>query len=150
MPATDRVRPRALKHAPGHTTRSALAEAGFSETFIEGFFRPFVSGVFLEYALETASRVFHPVWRSMLRGSLCLRTFGMQCLPRALVAALPEGTVRLGLLIDRIAEASVITADGTEFSARAVVVATGVGAAAKLVSGLDVPAHRTGHHVIPV
>ncbi|MFJ3440971.1 hypothetical protein ACIPM2_07310 [Streptomyces sp. NPDC086081] len=43
-----------------------------------------------------------------------------------------------------------ITADGTGFSARAVVVATGVGAAAKLVSGLDVPAHRTGHHVKPV
>ncbi|OXS37417.1 amine oxidase [Streptomyces sp. XY006] len=143
---------RVLKHAPERTTRTALAEAGFSEEFVEGFFRPFVSGVFLEDALETSSRVFHLVWRSMLRGSLCLPAFGVQSVPRALAAALPEGTVRLGTPVDRIAEGGVITADGAEVPARAVVVATGADAAAKLVPGLDVPAHRTVttyYHVAP-
>ncbi|MFD8232988.1 NAD(P)/FAD-dependent oxidoreductase [Streptomyces sp. NPDC059696] len=143
---------RALKSAPERTTRTALAEAGFSEAFVEGFFRPFVSGVFLEDSLETSSRVFHLVWRSMLRGSLCLPAFGVQSVPRALAAALPEDTVRLDTPVDGIVEGGVLTADGTEVPARAVVVATDADAAAKLLPGLYAPAHRTVttyYHVAP-
>ncbi|MFE1250175.1 NAD(P)/FAD-dependent oxidoreductase [Streptomyces sp. NPDC058735] len=143
---------RALKHAPEHTTRTALAEAGFSDGFVEGFFRPFVSGVFLEDALETSSRVFHLVWRSMLRGSLCLPALGVQSVPRALAAALPDGTVQLGTPVERLAGRGVITADGAEIEARAVVVATGADAATTLLPGLGVPAHRTVttyYHVAP-
>ncbi|MEW2303197.1 NAD(P)/FAD-dependent oxidoreductase [Streptomyces sp. NPDC006655] len=142
----------ALKRSPERTTRAALAGAGFSESFVESFFRPFLSGVFLEDALETSSRVFHLVWRSMLRGALCLPAFGVQAVPRALAAALPKGTVRLGTPVARLAGRGVVTADGTELPARAVVVATGADAAARLLPGLDVPAHRTVttyHHVAP-
>ncbi|MFH8217602.1 NAD(P)/FAD-dependent oxidoreductase [Streptomyces sp. NPDC018057] len=142
--ARDALAPaRTLKHAPERTTRAALAAAGFSDPFVEDFFRPFLSGVFLEDALETSSRVFHLVWRSMLRGALCLPAFGVRSVPRALAAALPEGTVRLGTPVARLADESVVTADGTELPARAVVVATGADAAARLLPGLDVPAHRT-------
>nr|WP_037873672.1 NAD(P)/FAD-dependent oxidoreductase [Streptomyces sp. PsTaAH-124] len=142
--ARDALAPaRTLKHAPERTTRAALAAAGFSDAFVQDFFRPFLSGVFLEDALETSSRVFHLVWRSMLRGALCLPAFGVQSVPRALAAALPEGTVRLGTPVARLAEGAVVTADGTELPARAVVVATGADAAARLLPGLDVPAHRT-------
>ncbi|MFC4333222.1 FAD-dependent oxidoreductase [Streptomyces andamanensis] len=142
--ARDALAPaRTLKHAPERTTRAALAAAGFSDAFVEDFFRPFLSGVFLEDALETSSRVFHLVWRSMLRGALCLPAFGVQSVPRALAAALPEGTVRLGTPVARLAEGAVVTADGTELPARAVVVATGAAAAARLLPGLDVSAHRT-------
>ncbi|MGW2491445.1 NAD(P)/FAD-dependent oxidoreductase [Streptomyces sp. NPDC001606] len=143
---------RALRHAPERTTRAALADAGFSEPFVEGFFRPFLSGVFLEDALETSSRMFHLVWRSMLRGALFLPAFGVQSVPRALAAALPEGTVRLGTPASQLVGRGVLTADGTELPARAVVVATGAGAAARLLPGLDVPAHRTVttyYHVAP-
>ncbi|MFH9979208.1 NAD(P)/FAD-dependent oxidoreductase [Streptomyces sp. NPDC017179] len=151
--ARDALAPaRALKHAPERTTRAALADAGFSAPFVEGFFRPFLSGVFLEDSLETSSRVFHLVWRSMLRGALCLPAFGVQSVPRALAAALPEGTVRLGTPVSRLAGRGVVTADGAELPARAVVVATGAAAAARLLPGLDVPAHRTVttyYHVAP-
>ncbi|MFJ2564793.1 MULTISPECIES: NAD(P)/FAD-dependent oxidoreductase [unclassified Streptomyces] len=143
---------RALKHAPERTTRAALADAGFSAPFVEGFFRPFLSGVFLEDSLETSSRVFHLVWRSMLRGALCLPAFGVQSVPRALASALPEGTVRLGTPVSRLAGRGVVTADGVELPARAVVVATGAAAASRLLPGLDVPAHRTVttyYHVAP-
>lgn len=61
---------RSLKRGEDRTTRTALAAAGFSEEFVERFFRPFLSGVFLEDQLETSGRVFHLVWRSMLRGTL--------------------------------------------------------------------------------
>ncbi|MGW2742417.1 NAD(P)/FAD-dependent oxidoreductase [Streptomyces sp. NPDC001450] len=151
--ARDALAPaRTLKHAPERTTGAALADAGFSDPFVEGFFRPFLSGVFLEDSMETSSRVFHLVWRSMLRGALCLPAFGVQSVPRALAAALPEGTVGLGTPVARLAGRGVVTADGTELPARAVVVATGAGAAARLLPGLDVPGHRTVttyYHVAP-
>ncbi|MFY4722856.1 FAD-dependent oxidoreductase [Streptomyces sp. LaBMicrA B280] len=151
--ARDALAPaRTIKRAPEYTTRTALADAGFSEPFVEDFFRPFLSGVFLEEALETSSRVFHLVWRSMLRGALCLPAFGVQSVPRALAAALPEGTVRLGTPVSGLADRGVLTADGTELPARAVVLATGAGAAARMLPGLDVPAQRTVttyYHVAP-
>lgn len=151
--ARDALAPaRALKHATERTTRAALADAGFSAPFVEGFFRPFLSGVFLEDSLETSSRVFHLVWRSMLRGALSLPAFGVQSVPRALAAALPEGTVRVGTPVARLAGRGAVTADGTELPARAVVVATGADAAARLLPGLTVPGHRTVttyYHVAP-
>ncbi|TXJ86139.1 FAD-dependent oxidoreductase [Streptomyces lavendulae] len=151
--ARDALAPaRTLTHAPEHTTRTALADAGFSEPFVADFFRPFLAGVFLEDTLETSSRVFHLVWRSMLRGALCLPAFGVQSVPRALAAALPEGTVRLGTPVSGLADRGVLMADGRELPARAVVVATGAGAAARLLPGLAVPAHRTVttyYHVAP-
>ncbi|OIK28396.1 NAD(P)/FAD-dependent oxidoreductase [Streptomyces malaysiense] len=151
--ARDALAPaRTVKHAPERTTRAALAGAGFSDSFVEDFFRPFLSGVFLEDSLETSSRVFHLVWRSMLRGDLCLPAFGVRSVPRALAAALPEGTVRLGTPVSGFSDRGVLTAGGGELPARAVVVATGAGAAARMLPGLDVPAHRTVttyYHVAP-
>ncbi|AZS89158.1 FAD-dependent oxidoreductase [Streptomyces griseoviridis] len=142
----------ALKRAPERTTRTALADAGFSEAFVERFFRPFLSGVFLEDGLETSSRFFHLVWRSMLRGTLCLPADGIGAVPAALADALPPGTVRLDTPVARLTEDGVVTGDGGEVAARTVVVATGWGAAARLLPGLPVPEGRTVttyYHVAP-
>ncbi|MFJ2395356.1 MULTISPECIES: NAD(P)/FAD-dependent oxidoreductase [unclassified Streptomyces] len=124
------------------TTRTALADAGFSEEFVETFFRPFLSGVFLEDELETSSRVFHLVWRSMLRGTLCLPSEGIGAVPRLLAAALPPEAVSLDTPVARLTDTGVALATGGEMPARAVVVATGPGPATTLLPGLDVPACR--------
>ncbi len=74
----DALAPAALVRRPRDaSTRQALAAAGFSEGFVERFFRPFLSGVFLEEDLATSSRFFHLVWRSMARGTLCLPASGV-------------------------------------------------------------------------
>ncbi|MFE0516395.1 NAD(P)/FAD-dependent oxidoreductase [Streptomyces sp. NPDC058964] len=141
-----------VKRSEDRTTRTALAAAGFSDEFVERFFRPFLSGVFLEDGLETSSRFFHLVWRSMLRGSLCLPSDGIAAVPRALAAALPPGTVRLETPVARLTDDGAETADGAPLPARAVVVATGPGPAATLLPGLRVPAGRTVttyYHVAP-
>ncbi|WP_328491731.1 FAD-dependent oxidoreductase [Streptomyces sp. NBC_00414] len=130
------------ERAEERTTRTALAAAGFSEEFVERFFRPFLSGVFLEDELETSERVFHLVWRSMLRGTLCLPGEGIGAVPRALAAALPRATVRLGTPVARLTDNGVELDTGAELPARAVVVATGPGPAARLLPGLDVPEYR--------
>jgi phytoene dehydrogenase-like protein len=133
----------AVRRGPERTTRTALAEAGLSDAAVETFFRPFLSGIFLEDELETSSRVFHLVWRSMIRGTLCLPSEGIGAVPRQLAGRLPPGAVRPETAVDRLTEDGVLLSDGTEERARAVVVATGPAAAARLLPGLPVPATRT-------
>ncbi|WP_308190686.1 NAD(P)/FAD-dependent oxidoreductase [Streptomyces sp. HPF1205] len=145
--------PRLLKRARDRTTRTALADAAIGEDLVERVLRPFLSGVFLEDELETSSRFFHLVWRSMMRGNLCLPTRGVAAVPEQLAAALPDGTVRLGTPVERLTGTGVLTAYGNEQPARTVVVATGPTAAAELVPGLDVPPVRavtTYYHAAPV
>jgi oxygen-dependent protoporphyrinogen oxidase len=68
---------------------------------------------------------------------------GMDTLPRALAAALPQGTVRTGTAVRRISRAdpaapwSVELLDGPPMSARVVVLATEAHASARLLDGFD-------------
>jgi len=144
LSARDMLAPaRLIRSEPDHTTRAALAGAGISDELVERLFRPFLAGVFLEDDLDTSSRFFHLVWRSMLRGSLCLPRRGMQAVPEQLAQALPPGTVRLETPVGGLTGDGVLLTDGREVPADTVVVATGPAAAAALLPGLDVPATRT-------
>jgi phytoene dehydrogenase-like protein len=136
------VPPRLLARRPEHTTLTALAAAGISTDLVETLFRPFLSGVFLEDELETSSRFFHLVWRSMLRGTLCLPGEGIGAVPAQLAAGLPPGTVVLDTPVERLTGEGVLLAGGREETAAAVVVATGPRAAARLLPGLEIPATR--------
>ncbi|MFF4364822.1 NAD(P)/FAD-dependent oxidoreductase [Streptomyces sp. NPDC001594] len=131
-----------LRAGPDLTTRTALADAGFSEEFVETFFRPFLSGVFLEDSLETSARFFHLVWRSMLRGTLCLPRDGIGAVPAQLAAGLRPGVLRTSSPVTGLTPEGLLLG-GRELRARAVVVATGAGAAARLLPGLTPPAGRT-------
>ncbi|MFE0579828.1 NAD(P)/FAD-dependent oxidoreductase [Streptomyces sp. NPDC058874] len=142
--------PGRIKRRPDTATRTALADAGLSEEFVERFLRPFLAGVFLEDELETSARVFHLVWRSMLRGTVCLPAEGIGAVPRALATGLPEGTVRLETPAAGLTEDGVLTAEGAEVPARAVVVATGPGTVPALLPQVALPDYRivtTYYHV---
>ncbi|MGW9076333.1 NAD(P)/FAD-dependent oxidoreductase [Streptomyces kronopolitis] len=151
LSARDALAPAALlKRGTERTTRTALAAAGVSEEFVARFFRPFLSGIFLEDELETSSRFFHLVWRSMIRGTLCLPGDGIGAVPRQLAGVLPPDTVRLDRPVARLTDDGVMTAGGEHLAARTVVVATGAAAAASLLPGLYIPPHRevtTYYHV---
>lgn len=141
-----------IRHRRDQSTLTALRRAGISGELIERLFQPFLAGVFLEDELETSSRFFHLVWRSMLRGSLCLPRYGIQAVPGQLAAALPPTTVRLETPVRELTDQGVLLADGTERPADVVVVATGADAAARLLPGLRVPATRsvtTLYHATP-
>jgi glycine/D-amino acid oxidase-like deaminating enzyme len=144
LSARDMLPPaRWLKRGPDQSTLAALAGARIPGELTEGLFRPFLAGVFLEDQLETSGRFFHLVWRSMLRGTLCLPRRGIQAVPEQLAAALPPGTVRLETPVRTLTGLGVLLADGRELPADAVVVATGAAAAAALLPGLAVPKTRT-------
>ena len=80
----------AQARAPDRRHLAALAGARIPGELIERMFRPFLAGVFLEDQLETSGRFFHLVWRSMLRGTLCLPRHGIQAVPGQLAAGLPR------------------------------------------------------------
>jgi phytoene dehydrogenase-like protein len=134
---------RLLKHRPDQSTLATLASARIPGELVELAFRPFLAGVFLEDQLETSGRFFHLVWRSMLRGTLCLPRRGIQAVPGQLAAALPPGTVKLETPVRTLTGQGVLLADGRELPADAVVVSTGAAAAAALLPGLAVPDTRT-------
>jgi hypothetical protein len=144
LSARDMLLPaRLLKRGPDQSTLAALASARIPGELVEGMFRPFLAGVFLEDQLETSGRFFHLVWRSMLRGTLCLPRGGIQAVPEQLAGGLPPGTVRLGTPVRALTSTGVLLDDGRELPADAVVVATGPAAATALLPGLPVPQTRT-------
>ncbi|MYS10813.1 NAD(P)-binding protein [Streptomyces sp. SID6041] len=132
-----------LRARPDTTTLTALAAAGISPELVETFFRPFLSGVFLEDDLETSARFFHFVWRSMLRGTLCLPADGIGAVPAQLASRLGPGVLRTGTPVAALTARGVALADGDEVRSPTVVVATGQRAAGELLPGLDVPRGRT-------
>jgi phytoene dehydrogenase-like protein len=144
LSARDMLLPaRLVSRGPDQSTLATLASARIPGELVELLFRPFLAGVFLEDQLETSGRFFHLVWRSMLRGTLCLPRRGIQAVPEQLAAALPPGTVQLETLVRTLTGQGVLLADGRELPAEAVVVATGAAAAAALLPGLPVPDTRT-------
>jgi len=115
------------------TTREELAARGFSEAFVNRFFRPFFGGVFLERSLDTAATVFLFDFAMFALGRACLPAGGMDAIPRQLAEAIPPGTVRLGVRVRRVEPGRVTLDDGSEVTAASVVVAADGPSAATLV-----------------
>lgn len=119
--------------ASERSTREELSARGFSDAFVNRFFRPFFGGVFLERALDTSATVFLFDFAMFALGRACLPAGGMDAIPRQLAAGIPAGSVRLGHRVRRVEPGRVILDDGAELLAAEVVVATEGSAAASLV-----------------
>ncbi len=140
--------PDALLARTEMTTGAALRARGLSDTAVDRFLRPFLSGVFLEDRLDTSSRFFDLVWRSFARGSQCVPARGMRAIPEQLAGGLD---VRLQTPVGSV-KAGSVAVDGRVLSPRAVVVAAAAPDAGALLPGLDVPPHRsvvTHYHLAP-
>ncbi len=101
-----------------------LRELGFSDGFIEGFFRPFFGGIFLEKDLRTSSAMLEFVLAMFDRGGAALPARGMQAIPDQIAAGLPAGSVVCGCAARTVGPGEVTLADGTVRRARQVVLAT--------------------------
>jgi phytoene dehydrogenase-like protein len=112
-----------LFRRPETSTLAYLRAQGFSDSMLEGFFRPFFSGVFFERELASSSRMFEFVFRMLAEGDAALPAEGIGAIPAQLAAALPPGSIRTGAPVDRVEEGRVVLASGEEIPARAVVLA---------------------------
>jgi len=128
----------------------SLRSRGFSVQGVNGFFRPFFAGVFLEDELATSSRFLDLMLRMFVRGRSTVPAAGMQELPRQLATSLRPGSLVLDLPADSLTAHSVTTAHGT-VEARAVLCATDATSAAGLAGTDDVTwrSVTTIYHVAP-
>lgn len=118
-------------------TERYLERAGFSQGMIDGFFRPFYGGIFLESELRTSSRMFEFTFKMFSRGNATLPACGMGEIPRQLAARMPEGTIRLGEKVVEVQADRVVLESGEQLSGDAVVVATDGTSAAHLLPGME-------------
>jgi len=129
------VHPVRLLQRPDTTTRSALSDAGFSDTIIERFFRPLVGGIQLDPDLTDSRRMFDIIFRMLADGDSAVPAAGMQSIPRQLADRLPAGSIHLDSPVTQTSPTSIIV-NGSPITASAVVVATEGPAATEL---LDLP-----------
>jgi phytoene dehydrogenase-like protein len=118
---------------PETTTDQALRGYGFTNEMIDGFFRLFFGGVFLERELQTSSRVLHFVFRMFSTGNAALPRNGMQAIPRQMGSRLSSDCVRLESPVRELSGTSVTLANGEQIPAAQVVLATDAATAAALL-----------------
>ncbi len=102
---------------------SFLENFGFSEDFIESFWRPFCSGVFLDKNLDVDSEYFIFLLKNFSTGRVAVPKYGMQQIPLQISEQLSNASVRMGVDVKEIFNDAVLLADGTRINASAVVCA---------------------------
>jgi len=127
--------PEDLFARPDQSTEAYLRGLGFSGRMIDGFFRSFYGGIFLERELQTSSRMFEFTFRMFSEGSATVPAKGMGEIPAQLASRLPDNALRFRSPVTTIAETEVTLESGEVIKAAHVVVATGAHVAGKLVPG---------------
>lgn len=122
------------------STVEFLRGRGLGDSIVDGFFRPFLGGVFLEPDLATSSRMFRFVFRMFSEGDAIIPARGMGEIPRRLAETLPDRSVRLHAAVTAITAERVVLAGGEEIEAGAVVVATDGTTAARWLDDVPPPA----------
>lgn len=126
----DSIEAEAVSEVPGEDSSSVeyLRGFGFSEKFIDEFFRPFYGGIFLDRSLGTSARVLRFTFKMLGNGATAVPSRGMGEIPKQLASHLPEGVVNLNspvkTLLREGERVSGVEAAGEEHEADAVVVAT--------------------------
>ena len=122
---------------PEQSTEDELRQEGFSDAFIDQFFRPFLGGVFLERGLETSANLFRYYFRCFAAGDAAVPALGIQRLPEQM--AEPLGTrIHLKTTVKGITDGAVTLDDGSKIIADHIVLATD-GAAAATLSNIQAP-----------
>jgi protoporphyrinogen oxidase len=119
------------------TTEEYLRGRGFSDEMIDGFFRAFYGGIFLERELQTSSRMFEFTFRMFGKGSATLPARGMGEIPKQLRARLPGEAVCLNTEVTSVYRDGIELASGEWVEGSAVAVATDLSQAKKLLANAD-------------
>ena len=80
---------------PDMEAQALLRQLGFSKKMLDGFFRAFYGGIFLERELRTSSRMFEFTFKMFSQGSATLPARGMGAIPLQLAKRLPPQTIRI-------------------------------------------------------
>lgn len=128
---------------PETTSLAHLQALGFSAQMIERFWRPWLTGIFLEEQLETSNRMLEYVFGMFTRGATVVPRRGMQAIPEQLAAGLQADAVRLGVDVSLVEPGRICTRSGGEIPASQIVLAVDGAAAGRLGWATEAVTWRT-------
>ena len=106
------------------STYQVLISYGFSEKVIENFFKPFMSGIFLEDELFTSRRVFDFVFKMFAEGYAAIPEYGMEMIPRQLASRIHPQRILTHKNVVSIDSKKVVLESGEEFESEKILIAT--------------------------
>ena len=116
------------------TTLRYLQDYGFSDAMIQGFFKPFFTGIYLEDQLQTSSRMFEFVFKMFGEGAAVIPRAGIGAIPEQLQERLSQTQFRFNTPVKQVTREAIILEDGTRLASRGTIIAT---EASALVSNLN-------------
>jgi len=109
---------------PETTTTEYLNRAGFSGTIMNQFFRPFMTGIFLEDKLSTSSRMFEFVFKMFSEGDAAIPAKDMGMIPKQLAECLSREELLFHQNVAEVANGKVTSAGGITYQGNMVLIAT--------------------------
>jgi hypothetical protein len=109
---------------PEITTLQYLQRAGFSEQMLAQFFKPFMTGIFLENELSTSSRMFEFVFKMFSEGDTAIPAKGMGEIPNQLASTLLNEEIVLNEKVIGIDNNRVQSEKGNWYTAKKILIAT--------------------------
>lgn len=106
------------------TTIEYLQERGFSERMIAQFFKPFMTGIFLEGSLKTSSRMFEFVFKMFSQADTTIPANGMGMIPAQLAQNLLSEELVLNESVTQIDGNRILTNTGKMYEANNILIAT--------------------------
>lgn len=114
----------AIFSKPETTTIAYLKATGFSDKIISQFFKPFLTGIFLEDQLNTSSRMFEYVFKLFSEEETAVPAKGMGMISKQMAAHLTPDELILNEQVVQISGNQVITSSGQTHSGKLILVAT--------------------------
>lgn len=121
------------RRIPEMETEDYLRDFGFTEDFIDRFFRTFFGGVFLEKDLRTSARMFLFLYSMFSTGGAVIPAHGMQAIPDQLAVSLPPDSLRLNCAVNAIQPGEITLASGEIIHADHIILAVSEEVAARLL-----------------
>ncbi|MGF1573711.1 MAG: NAD(P)/FAD-dependent oxidoreductase [Sumerlaeia bacterium] len=119
------------------TTLEYLQDCGFSPIMIDRFFRPFLSGIFLETQLSTSSSMAKFVMKMMSTGAVAVPRFGMGAISNQLADRVGRENMSFNSIATNVTPTTVELQDGSVSQSDAVVIATERTAAFRLLGQME-------------
>lgn len=121
---------------------SFLRSEGFSQQFIDAFFRPFYQGIFLAPLSEQSSTMFSFVFKMFSAEPASLPAGGIGEIPRQMFASLPSSVdVKLNCRVKSV-DGTSVTTENQLYTPTVTIVAAEGPEAARLLTGVTTPASR--------
>ena len=103
-----------------------LKKFSFSKKIINGFFKPFFAGIFLETELSTSSRMFEFVFKMFAQGDVAIPESGIQEIPYQIANKLTKTNFIFNTKVDKISDGEIILKNKNKIKSDYTIIATEV------------------------